>query len=95
MIRSELIALAVLIAATILLIEALWSLDFAMWYRTVYSYYPWEWGKCYSSKPDRCAPLGDIVNAKYYQISISYLIAVITTYYLARARCPKKALTKK
>ncbi len=71
------VGMFLIIVATVLFIEALWALDFAMWYRSVHSYYPWEWGNHYGGNG---APLCDVVNIKYYQATISFAIATIGAY---------------
>lgn len=73
------LASAGLVAGVILILEGLWALDFAMWYRSFHVYYPWCWG-CHYGKGGM--PLGVGVNIKYYQIAIATVLSVISAYVL-------------
>jgi len=77
----KVLVLALFITSIILAVEAMWCLDCAMWGRSVYSYYPWEWGTHYGKNGK---PLGDIVNMKYYQIAISLIILGVSAFILGR-----------
>jgi len=65
----------VLIVCTVVFVASLWNLDFAMWYRRFYLYYPLPslWHR-------KAEPLGFWVNIQYYQLVLSFIFAVFCAY---------------
>ena len=65
----------VLVVSTVVFVASLWNIDFAMWYKRFYLYYPWPG---FWHRP--AEPLGFWVNVQYYQLVLCFIIAVICAY---------------
>lgn len=78
-IRKHVILLIIIIGCTMVLIASLWNIDFVMWYKSAYWYYPIPG---YWATHVEKHELGVYVNIQYYQITISYLIGCIASYLL-------------
>jgi len=79
-----------LFVSGLLLGASLWNLEWAMWHRRFYLYYlPFRWHCCVGQNcgANLCPPPNDLgfwVNVQYFQIAIAFILAIVSTYALAR-----------
>lgn len=72
------VVLAANIICSMVFINAMWFLDFAIWYNSTYFYFPtpWTWGIHYTK--------GDAVNLAYLILILSYIGGALSSLYLGR-----------
>ena len=79
---KQAIFLTIIIACGIIIVASLWNIDFVMWYKSAYWYYPFPG---YWNRPVYKNELGLFVNIQYYQIAICFITGVITAYKLGES----------
>ncbi len=75
--------LSLIIISAIVLTASLWNIDWCMWYHSSTWYYPFPG---YWDRPVARNELGFYVNLQYYQIAISFIIGVLSSYKLGEIK---------
>lgn len=75
--RFYVFIIILLVFGAVLIVQALWLIDFAMWYGHAYIYFPFgAWGIKLGK--------GDAVNIAYWEIIIGLILSIIGLLYLSR-----------